>query len=85
METTLTIKLDKSTLEKAKKYASIHNKELSEIIESFLKSLTSIEKDKEEITISPFVQSMKTGVQLPKEFDYKKEYIDYLLKKYQAE
>ena len=83
METTLTIKLDKSTLKKAEEYASTHNKELSEIIESFLKSLTSIEKKKEEIAISPFVQSMRTGVQFPKEFDYKKEYVHYSINKHQ--
>ena len=32
--------------------------------------------------ISPFVKSMRTGVKLPADFDYKKEYGDYLAEKY---
>ena len=54
------------------------------MIESYLKSL--IDKDsfdsKDEIEISPFVKNMASGVKLPVDFDYKKEYGDYLSEKY---
>jgi len=39
-------------------------------------------KDSDDIEISPFVKSMATGVNIPTDFDYKKEYGDYLAHKY---
>ena len=84
MDTKLTLKLDKHVIEKAKKYAASRNRSLSRIIESYLKSLTIREetKDKEEIEISPFVKSIATGVNIPGDIDYKKEYSNYLTEKY---
>ena len=84
MDTKLTLKLDKNVIEKAKKYAASRNRSLSRIIESYLKSLTIREdtSDKEEIEISPFVKSIATGVTIPVDIDYKKEYSNYLTKKY---
>jgi hypothetical protein len=80
----LTLKLDKLVIDKAKKYASSHKKSLSRMIESYLKSL--IDKDSREpddsFEISPFVKSMQTGVKIPADLDYKKEYTDYLMEKY---
>lgn len=84
MDAKLTLKLDKYVIDKAKEYATSHQRSLSRLIESYLKAL--IEKDKsqmsEEIEISPFVKSMKTGVKLPADYDYKKAYGDYLAEKY---
>ena len=84
MDAKLTLKLDKEVIDKAKEYASSHQKSLSRMIESYLKSL--IDKEYEgvdnDIEISPFVKSMQTGVKLPADFDYKKEYGDYLAEKY---
>ena len=82
MEAILNIKMDKTTIEEAQKYATSHNKNLSEIIESYLKLLVSTEDKKQKISITPFVKSMETGVEIPSDFDYKKEYGDYLQKKY---
>jgi hypothetical protein len=39
-------------------------------------------KETDDIEISPFVKSMATGVKVPADFDYKKEYGDYLSNKY---
>lgn len=84
MDAKLTLKLNKKVIDKAKEYASSHKKSLSRMIESYLKSL--IDKDSREqddsFEISPFVKSMKTGVKLPADFDYKKNYTDYLMEKY---
>jgi hypothetical protein len=84
MNTKLTLKLDKFVIDKAKDYATTHKRSLSRIIESYLRSLVSKKdpKDSDDIEISPFVKSMATGVNIPADFDYKKEYGDYLTHKY---
>lgn len=85
METKLTLKLDKTVIEKAKQYAASQNRSLSRIIEDYLQTLTNKDKTfkKEmEIPISSFVKSMSTGVQIPPDLDSKKEYTDHLLEKY---
>jgi hypothetical protein len=84
MDTKLTLKLDKFVIDKAKDYATTHKRSLSRIIESYLRSLISKKdsKDSDDIEISPFVKSMATGVNIPADFDYKKEYGDYLTQKY---
>jgi len=84
MDTKLTLKLDKFVIDKAKEYATTHKRSLSRIIETYLRSLVSKRdpKDSDDIEISPFVKSMATGVNIPADFDYKKEYGDYLTHKY---
>lgn len=82
MDTKLTLKLDKTVIEKAKEYASNNQKSLSRLIESYLISLTE-KNEKSEIEISPFVKSISNGVKLPNDMDEKKEYREYLSKKYQ--
>lgn len=84
MDTKLTLKFDKQVVEKAKEYASKNNKSLSRIIESYLQLLTSKEKteDAEEIVISDFVKGLSIKTNLPADFDYKKEYGDYLNEKH---
>lgn len=84
MDKKLTLKLDKFVIERAKEYASLHKRSLSRMIESYLKSLIDKEApdSKNDIQISPFVKSMATGVKIPADLDYKKEYGDYLSEKY---
>lgn len=85
METKLTLKLDKTVIEKAKQYAASQNRSLSKIIEAYLQTLTNKAKTikkETEIPISSFVKSMSTGIQIPPDLDSKKEYMDHLLEKY---
>jgi hypothetical protein len=85
METKLTLKLDKTVIEKAKQYAASQNRSLSKIIEAYLQTLTNkgkTVKKEIEIPISSFVKSMSTGVQIQIDLDSKKEYTDHLLEKY---
>ena len=84
MDTELTLKLDKEVIESARKYAEMQNRSLSEMIESYLQSLViqEISKDVDEISISPFVKSMSSGVHIPADLDYKTEYSKYLSDKY---
>lgn len=84
MDTKLTLKLDKSVIEKAKEYASSQNVSLSRIVESYLKSLTiqKDQSDEHDIQISPYVKSISSGVSIPADLDYKTEYSRYLTEKY---
>jgi hypothetical protein len=84
MDIKLTLKLDKYAIDKAKEYTTSHKRSLSRMIESYLKSLIDKESPdlNDDIEISPFVKSMTSGINLPADFDYKKEYGDYLSEKY---
>lgn len=84
MDTKLTLKLDKAVIEKAKVYALSHKRSLSRIIESYLQSLVfqNNSDDRTEIKISPFVKSMSSGINIPADLDYKKEYSNYINEKY---
>ena len=80
METKLTIRLKESVIKRAKIYARSHKISLSKMIESYLDSIT---KDKKmEIEITPLVKSLSGVIDLPADYDYKKEYTDYLTGKY---
>lgn len=84
MDTKLTLKLDKYVIDRAKEYASSQKRSLSGMIEAYLKTL--IMKDNSQpdndIEISPFVKSLRTGVKVPADYDYKIAYRDYLAEKY---
>lgn len=80
MDTKLTLKLDKLVIKSAKEYAKEKNISLSKMIENYLQAITN--KRNKEIEISPLVQSL-IGVIGQQKNDYKKDYTDYLSKKYQ--
>lgn len=85
MDTKLTLKLDKDVIEKAKIYAAKQKYSLSFIVENYLKAITAEEKNEtiEDIKISEFVKSIAIeGVNLPEDFNYKKEIQEILSKKY---
>lgn len=84
MDSKLTLKLNESVIERAKQYASKKNLSLSRLIENYLDSITREQSDDFEIT--PFVKSISSGKGIPANLEYKemrKEYIEYLEKKYQ--
>ena len=84
MDAKLTLKLDRHIIDKAKKYASSQKRSLSRLIESYLKALIDTDdlKSNDDAEISPFVKSLRTGIKLPANLDYKKTYSDYLEEKY---
>ncbi len=84
MELKLTLHLEESVIDRAKEYASSQKRSLSDMIEAYLKSLITKNQTQpvEEIEISPFVKSLRTGVKVPTDYNYKKEYTDYLAEKY---
>jgi hypothetical protein len=79
MDTKLTLKLDNSIIEQAKKYAKDKNISLSKLIESYLGKLV-MPNDTNEVT--PLVKSLSGVIDLPKDFDPKAEYKKHLLNKY---
>jgi len=83
MDTKLTLKLDQEIIERAKKYAADQKTSLSRIIENYLNSLTSNEPAKNEIEISDFVKSLSTDLNIPEDFDYKKDIGDHRERKHQ--
>jgi len=73
MDAKLTLKLNKQTIDRAKKYADGQNRSLSRIIENYLTVLTIQEADSSEddIVISPFVRSISSGISIPVDLDYR--------------
>lgn len=80
MDTKLTLKLDEDVIEKAKEYAKLKNTSLSALIENYLQKITSEKKGKRKIT--PLVKSLSGIIDLPADYDHKKDYTDYLMRKY---
>ncbi|MEL6655321.1 MAG: DUF6364 family protein [Bacteroidota bacterium] len=81
MDKKLTLSLNERVIEKAKIYAQDHKISLSKLIESYLSSL--IDNKSEDIKITPLVESLSGVVDIPQDLDYRKDYTDYLLEKYQ--
>ncbi len=81
MNTKLTLTIEQSVIEKAKKYAKIKERSLSNLIENYLKALTK-DNLQNNIELTPIVKSLKGSFNAPKNFDYKKELSNRLSKKY---
>jgi hypothetical protein len=81
MNTKLTLSLNRQTIQKAKDYARLNNISLSKMIESYLETLTNQKNEKQQIT--PLVESLSGIINLPADYDCKKEYGNFLNEKYQ--
>jgi len=80
MNTKLTLTIEQSIIEKAKLYAKDKGRSLSDIIENYLKVITTEQRIVEDI--SPLVNSLRGSFKAPKSFDYKKELTKGLSEKY---
>ena len=81
MNTKLTLTIEQSIIEKAKKYASGKGRSLSDIIENYLKIITKEELAKE-VELTPIVKSLKGTFKEPRNLDYKTELSKRLAEKY---
>ena len=79
MGTKLTLSLSKEVIDQAKKYARKENKSLSKLAEDYFSKLSMESASQQEIT--PLVRRL-SGVVKKSASDHKKEYADYLSKKY---
>ena len=80
MSTKLTLSVEKDVIERAKVYANKKGRSLSDLVESFLRSLVHKESDSNEL--SPNVKKLLGSVKVQKNFDYKKELSDAITQKY---
>ena len=80
METKLTLRLKRSVIDQAKKYANDHDTSLSKLIENYLSAITNESKSIE--NISPFVQSLGGVIQMTGNGDSKEKYHAHLEEKY---
>jgi hypothetical protein len=81
MNTKLTLTIEQTIIEKAKKYANGKGRSLSDIVENYLKAITK-EDNNESIELTPIVQSLKGTFKTPQNLDYKKELSKRLTEKY---
>ena len=81
MNTKLTLTIQQNIIEKAKKYAKTRGRSLSDIIENYLKAITS-DVDRIESDETPVVKSLKGSFKVPAQFDYKNELTKALNVKY---
>ncbi len=81
MNTKLTLTIEHTIIEKAKKYANVKGRSLSNIIENYLKAITK-EDNVENTELTPIVKSLKGTFKAPKNIDYKKELSKRLIEKY---
>ena len=79
MTTKLTLTVEKSVIEKAKKYAKGTQRSLSEMVQKYLESLVE-ESDKSEL--SPKIKKLAGSLKLPENFDYDNALDDYYKQKY---
>ena len=81
MDAKLTLNIDRDVARKAKVYAKKEGRSLSDLVENYLKLLTK-SSTVEDSEYTPRVKALLGSVTLPKDFDYKKELEDALVKKY---
>jgi len=80
MDKALTLQIDSDVIEKSKRYAEKNATTLNVIIKSYLQLLAT--EKTATFEISPFVKSMTTKTDMPSDYNYKKDYYDYLDRKY---
>ena len=81
MNIKLTLTIEETVIEKSQKYAKVKERSLSNLIENYLKALTT-ESNQKEIELTPIVKSLKGSFNAPKDLDYKKELTNRLSEKY---
>jgi hypothetical protein len=81
MDAKLTLNIDRDIALKAKVYAKKEGRSLSDLVENYLKLLTK-NSAIEDSEFTPRVKALLGSVTFPKDFDYKKELVDALVKKY---
>ncbi len=86
MSNKLTLSIDQVVIAEAKEYAKSEGKSLSNIVEEYLKSLSSNEhSDQKKISLK-IVKELKGSIKMPKDFiSYQETLKDALLEKYLGE
>lgn len=81
MNTKLTLTIEQSLIDKAKRYAKGKGRSLSDIVENYLKVIIN-EDNVKVIDSTPIASSLRGSFKAPENFDYKKELAKGLSQKY---
>ncbi|NBP68077.1 MAG: hypothetical protein EBR30_16270 [Cytophagia bacterium] len=81
METKLTLKLKRTTIERGKRFAKKRNTSLSKLVANYLEKITEVDEEEQ---ISPLVKSLVGVVKKDKKGwkEHRNDYTDHLIKKY---
>ncbi len=82
MSSKITLTIQHEVIQKAKAYAKQKNRSLSDIIENYLRSITSNTPADEMPKLTPIVRSIKGSFKAPADFDEKEELVNALQKKH---
>lgn len=80
MTTKLTLSIDKEVIEQSKQFAASQNRSLSDLIESYLRTITSVQE--KNIKVTDKISSLHGSFKVPDGFDYKKELEEEIIKKH---
>ncbi len=80
MNTKLTLSLDQKIIEEIKSYAKKHQVSLSKMVENYFNFV--VQKTELEVTTSAIINELTGIINLPKDFNEKEEYNNYLSEKY---
>ena len=80
MTTKLTLTMEDKVIDSAKKYAQKNGKSLSNLVENYLKSITTKEPDATKLSLK--VTKLMGVIKLADDFDYKSALSNGLSKKY---
>ncbi|TCO09119.1 DUF6364 family protein [Natronoflexus pectinivorans] len=81
MNTKLTLTIEQSLIDEAKRYAKGKGRSLSDLIENYLKVIVK-ENNTKVIDSTPIVSSLRGAFKAPKDMDYKKQLSQKLSEKY---
>jgi len=81
MNTKLTLTIEHTLIDKAKRYAKDKGRSLSDLIENYLKVMIK-EDNAKVIDSTPIVSSLRGAFKAPEDFNYKKELSKGLSEKY---
>ncbi len=82
MNKILTLNLNHETIEIAKKCASNNGMSLSQLIENYLKSLTTEKLLNNNLEISLYIKNISSSIHISVDYDYKKDRADFLQNKH---
>ncbi len=82
MNTKLTLTIEKEVIENAKGYAREKGQSLSEMVENYLKLVTTGRRKIKERQLSPKVRKLRGIIKTDKDIDYKEILTEELSKKY---
>jgi hypothetical protein len=81
MNVKLTLTIEQSVIEKAKRYAKSKERSLSDLIENYLRAITK-DTSPNSSELTPIVKLLKGSFKAPQNLDYKKELTGQLSDKY---